>query len=186
MRHAGKGTIIYRQDDPALFRFEVVSGVIRTSYLFMDGRRQLIGFFVAGEVFGADQGFYKASAEVVSERAEVRRVSWGDRTEDERALSHALELVENSILLLGRRTALSRVAAFVTDLRARTGGGQSIPLPMSRTDIADFLGLTVETVSRSFSQLIRQRLIARPEAHEVRILDLRKLNALAGADFEDS
>jgi CRP-like cAMP-binding protein len=186
IRHARKGTIIYRQDDPAAFRFEVVSGVVRTSYLFMDGRRQLTGFFFAGEVFGADQGLYKTTAEVVSESAEVKRVSWGDRADDERALSQALDLVENSILLLGRRTALSRVAAFVADVRIRTGEQQSVSLPMSQTDIADFLGLTVETVSRSFSQLVRQRLIARPEPHLVRIIDLRRLNALAGTELEEA
>lgn len=177
---ARKGAIIYRQDDPAAFRFEVVSGVIRTTYLFEDGRRQLTGFFFDGDVFGTDQGFYKASAEVVSETAEVQRIRWGDRDADERALSQALELVENSVLLLGRRTALSRVAAFLADIRCRTGAKPQILLPMSRVDIADYLGLTVETVSRTFSQLIRRRVIAQLDQQQVRIIDQERLNALAG------
>jgi CRP-like cAMP-binding protein len=186
VRRAAKGTIIYRQNDPAAFRFEVVSGVVRTSYLFMDGRRQLTGFFFAGEAFGVEQGLYRTSAEVVSDGAEFRRFSWGDHDEDERALNQALELIENSILLLGRRTALSRMAAFLLDVRARTGEGGCIHLPMSQADMADFLGLTVETVSRSFSQLVRQRLITRLETHLVRFLDLGRLGALAGTEFEEA
>lgn len=186
IRKASKGTVIYRQDDPALARCEVVSGVVRTTYLFADGRRQITGFFFAGEVFGADQDFYKSSAEVVSQSADVRRSRWGALADDERALSRALELAENSVLLLGRRTALSRLAAFLVDIRTRTGERRHIQLPMPQADIADFLGLTVETVSRSFGELIRQRLIDRPEAQQVRILDLWRLNALAGVQFEGS
>ncbi|GGB88819.1 hypothetical protein GCM10011494_03900 [Novosphingobium endophyticum] len=180
IRNAAKGTVIYCQDDPASVRYEVVSGVICTSYLFADGRRQVTGFCFKGEVFGTDHGFYKSSAEVVSETAQIRRIRWGDSADDERALNNALELVENSILLIGRRTALSRIAAFLVDLRSRTGNAHWIPLPMSRADIADYLGLTVETVSRTFSQLIRKRLIAQPKHHLVRIIDQDRLNALAG------
>jgi CRP/FNR family transcriptional regulator/CRP/FNR family nitrogen fixation transcriptional regulator len=182
VRSERRGAVIYHQDDPALFRFEVISGVVRTAYLFSDGRRQLTGFCFEGEVFGTEQGFYKTSAEVVSESASVRCIRWGDSEEDEQALSKALELVENSILLLGRRTALKRIAAFLTDVRARTGGGEWIALPMSRCDIADYLGLTVETVSRTFSELIRKKLIAQPEPHRLRILDQQRLNALAGTE----
>jgi CRP-like cAMP-binding protein len=181
VRSVPKGTVIFRQDDPAPARYEVVSGVVRTTYLFADGRRQVTGFFFKGEDFGTDRGTYKTSAEVVSETAQVRRVRWGNGADDERALNKALLLLENSILLLGRRTALSRIAAFLLDVRARTDGSRRIPLPMSRTDIADYLGLTVETVSRTFSQLIRKRLIAQGEHHLVRIIDLEGLNALAGA-----
>jgi CRP-like cAMP-binding protein len=181
---APKGAVIYRQGDPTPFRYEVLSGVVRTTYLFADGRRQLTGFFFPGEGFGTDQATYKATAEVVSESAEVKRIRWGDSAEDERALSRALELSENAILLLGRRTALHRVAAFLTDIRLRTDGTRSIPLPMSRADIADYLGLTVETVSRTFSQLIRRRLIAQPRNHLVQILNQECLHALAGAEFE--
>jgi CRP-like cAMP-binding protein len=183
MRSESRGAVIYRQDDPALFRFEVASGVIRTVYLFSDGRRQLTGFCFKGEVFGTEQGFYKTSAEVVSERACVRCIRWGNGEDDEQALSKALELVENSILLLGRRTAAKRIAAFLTDVRARTGGGEWVALPMSRCDIADYLGLTVETVSRTFSELIRKRLIAQPEPHLLRILDQQRLNALGGTEI---
>jgi CRP/FNR family nitrogen fixation transcriptional regulator len=179
---ATKGAAIYHQDDPALFRFEVLSGVVRTIHLFADGRRQLIGFFYKGEVFGADQGFYRTSAEVVSDEAEIRRTRWGDGASDEQALAMALELAENSLLLLGRRTALARVAAFLADVLIRTGGRNPIPLPMSRIDIADYLGLTVETVSRTFNQLIREGLIAQTEHHCVEIIDLEQLNALASLE----
>jgi CRP/FNR family nitrogen fixation transcriptional regulator len=180
VRSVLKGAVIFRQDDPAQARYEVASGVVRTTYLFADGRRQVTGFFFKGEVFGTDRGTYKTSAEVVSETAQVRRIRWGDSADDERALNKALLLVENSILLLGRRTALSRIAAFLLDVCARSAGSRWIPLPMSRADIADHLGLTVETVSRTFSHLIRKRLIVQGKHHLVRIIDLEGLSALAG------
>ena len=178
---AQKGAIIYHQNDRAEFYFEVVTGVIRKTYLFADGRRQVTGFCFEGEVFGTDQGIYRTSAEVVSETARVRRFRWGDRAEDQRVLNTSAELLENSILLIGRRTALSRVAAFLADIRLRTEGSQWIPLPMPRVDIADYLGLSVETVSRTFSELIRKRYIAQPEHHRVQIVDQKRLAALAGA-----
>lgn len=181
IRKFKKGGIIYHQGDPAPFRFEVISGVVCTTYLFADGRRQLTGFFFVGDVFGADEEFHRASAEAVSETAEVLPIRWGDHDADERSLSKALELVENSILVLGRRTALSRVAAFLADVRVRTNGKARISLPMSRADVADYLGLTVETVSRTFSQLTRGRIIAQPEQHLVQIIDQERLNRLAGA-----
>ncbi|GFM28708.1 helix-turn-helix domain-containing protein [Novosphingobium sp. PY1] len=182
---AQKGAVIYHQNDLARFRFEVAAGVIRTTYLFADGRRQVTGFCFEGEVFGTDQGIYKTSAEVVSETARVRRFCWGDSAEDERALNKSLGLLENSILLIGRRTALSRVAAFLADIRLRTKGSQWIPLPMPRADIADYLGLTVETVSRMFSELRRKRLIAQLEDHLVQIIDQERLEALAGVGTDE-
>lgn len=174
-----KGQAIYRQDDTALFWYEVVSGMVRTCHLYMDGRRQLTGFACPGEIFGVDPGRYHNSAEVVTETAWVRRVRWGATGEDDRSLGRALTSAENSILLLGHRTAASRIAAFLLDLRTRMGAGPLVPLPMTRNDIADYLGLTVETISRTFTQLSRQGCILQDEPHHVRIADVLGLHAIA-------
>lgn len=181
-----KGQVIYRQGDPALFWFEVVSGMVRTSHLFLDGRRQLTGFFCPEEIFGADQGNYNSSAEAVTTIAWVRRVRWGTTAEDDHSLERALTSAENSILLLGHRTAAARIAAFLLDLRTRTSSGRLVPLPMPRCDIADYLGLTVETVSRTFTMLTRRKLINQNEPHHVRIDHLEGLYAVASGQDQDT
>lgn len=175
-----KGDAVYRQGDPGLFWFEVLVGMVRSVRLSPDGRRQLIGFCVPGDVFGAEQGCYRSSAEVVTDMAWVRRVRWGATDEDDQSLEKALAGAENSIVILGHRTAASRLAAFLLDLHHRTGAGPALALPMNRGDIADHLGLTVETVSRTFAQFVRRGLLTRQQPCHVVIADLEELRTLAG------
>jgi len=181
-----KGDAVYRQGDPGLFWFEVLVGMVRSVRLSPDGRRQLIGFWVPGDIFGAEQGFYRSSIEVVTDIAWVRRVRWGATDEDDQSLEKALAGAENSIVILGHRTAASRLAAFLLDLHCRTGAGPSLALPMTRGDIADHLGLTVETVSRTFAQFVRRGLLARQQHCQVDIADLEGLRALAGDSGPDT
>jgi CRP/FNR family nitrogen fixation transcriptional regulator len=175
-----KGEAVYCQGDPGLFWFEVIAGMIRCVRLYADGRRHLTGFHTPGDVFGAEQGCYNSSAEVVTDAAWVRRVRWGATDEDDRSLEKALASAENAILLLGHRTAASRLAAFLLDIHRRTSAARSLALPMTRSDIADHLGLTVETVSRTFAQFVRRGLLARQQPCQVDIADLEGLRTLAG------
>lgn len=175
-----KGEAVYHQGDPGHYWFEVIAGMVRSVRLSPDGRRQLTGFYIPGDIFGAEQGSYRSSVEVVTDEAWVRRVRWGATDEDDRSLEKALAGAENSILILGHRTAASRLAAFLLDLCCRTGAARSLALPMTRSDIADFLGLTVETVSRTFAQFVRRGLLARQQHCQVDIADLEGLRTLAG------
>lgn len=181
-----KGEAVYRQGDPGLFWFEVIAGMVRSVRLSPDGRRQLTGFYTPGDVFGAEQGCYRSSAEAVTDMAWVRRVRWGATDEDDRSLEKALAGAENSIVILGHRTAASRLAAFLLDIHRRTSAARSLALPMTRCDIADHLGLTVETVSRTFAQFVRKGILARQQPCHVDIADFEGLRSLAGDSEPDA
>lgn len=177
-----QGDVIYHQGDAAQCWFEVVRGMVLTAHVSFDGRRQITGFFVPGEIFGAEHGRHKASAEVVTPTARLRRVRWGAEEEGEGVFERALISAERSILLLGHRTAAERVAAFLRDLYARTGVGGLVHLPMHRSDIADYLGLTPETVSRALTALAKRGLIAHAGLHDFRIFDRAALALVANGD----
>lgn len=179
--HFLKGDTIYRQDDFSPYWFEILSGVVRTVHLFMDGRRQITGFFCTGDIFGADSERYRATAEAVSGDIWIRRFRWGVSGQDTCAMERALDSAENSIRLLGYRTADARIAAFILDLYFRLGANDHVDVVMSRSDIADYLGLTTGTVSRTFADLMRRGLIAQSDGHLVRMIDLERLRIVAGA-----
>jgi CRP/FNR family transcriptional regulator, nitrogen fixation regulation protein len=162
-----KGEIIYAQGDPATDWFEVVSGTVRTCHIYADGHRQLTGFFYLGDVFGIDSVSYQSSAEAVTAvtlRRCARLAGQPNRSDEMGApigiLQSALSNAQACIFLLGRRTATERVAAFLLATAKRLGVRGAIRLPMSRADIADHLGLTIHTVSRTLSELSRRGLIA--------------------------
>jgi CRP/FNR family transcriptional regulator, nitrogen fixation regulation protein len=178
----GQGDAIYHQGDPAHCWFEVTRGMILTAHVSFDGRRQITGFHVPGEIFGAEHGRHKASAEVVSSTAKVRRVRWSAEDLGDGVFERALISAERSILLLGHRTAADRVAAFLRDLYVRTGVGGLVHLPMQRSDIADYLGLTPETVSRALTALVKRGLIAHAGLHAFRIFDRVGLEVVANGN----
>lgn len=180
-----KGEPIYSQGDPCHYWFEVVSGVVRTCHFHADGHRQLTGFFYCDDVFGLDLGDYPESAEAVT-AVRLRRHARADAStpveghSQEMALRRALQSAQECIFLLGHRTAAERVAAFLVAMKDRAPAGTRFAVPMSRADIADHLGLTIHTVSRTISDLGRRRLIAFDTPHEVKILEVEKLRELAG------
>lgn len=155
---------IFGEDEHADYVYRIVSGAVRTCRILADGRRQIIGFHMPGEVFGcAATEHHRTSAEAITDT----RVLVFERSQLERLASHNveaacrlwamtardLEQAEEHVLTLGRRSAVERVGAFLLDLDDRAGVAGTIDLPMTRRDIADYLGLTLETVSRSLSQL---------------------------------
>jgi CRP/FNR family transcriptional regulator, nitrogen fixation regulation protein len=184
-----KGEIVYSQGDAATDWFEVMSGTVRTCFLYSDGHRQLTGFFYPGDVFGIDTGHYSSSAEAVT-AVTLRRCGRGFG-EDERmsdpqpvhgALQSALNSAQACIFLLGRRTAAERMAAFLLTTAKRFSTTKPFALPMSRSDIADHLGLTIHTVSRTLSEFVRRNLISLNGPQSVTIEDLSGLEQLADGD----
>lgn len=151
---------IYGQAEPVQRVYRVIHGAVRTTRLLSDGRRQVGEFYFPGDVFGLETGpdhRYSAEAlcdcEVLSMKrsavrgdvaaADLQRMIWD-------ATVRELDRTQEHVLMLGRKTACERVASFLLDIVGRNGAGD---LPMSRQDMADYLGLTIETVSRMLSQL---------------------------------
>ncbi len=190
-----KGEIVYAQGDPASDWFEVISGTVRTCYLYSDGHRQLTGFYYAGDVFGIEMGLHQASAEAVTnvKLRRIYRASHEDQSQHKAepakaasvVLETALRNAHACIFLLGHRTATERLAAFLLATSQRIGGSRRFQLPMSRSDIADHLGLTIHTVSRTLSDLVRRRMIALQGPQTILIEDRAGLYNLAGRSDED-
>jgi CRP-like cAMP-binding protein len=161
------------------------------SKLLADGRRRHIAeFCFAGDSFGFDSAEERGfSAEAVSDATVLRlpRAATERLIEQNPALARHLrdEMLKNldaaqhRLFLLGRMTACERVATFLIELSERSVGHCRVDLPMSRCDIADHLGLTVETVCRLLSAFKRRRLIAAPTAHRIELLDRPALAAIA-------
>lgn len=181
---------IFSEGDRAAYFYRVVSGVVRTSRLLSDGRRQIDAFHMAGDVFGIESGDeYRFCAEAVGNCTVVayRRSSLdtflGKDAQLARQLTAAmmrsLVRAQNHLLLLGRKTALEKIASFILDMAERLSDNDEIDLPMSRTDIADHLGLTIETVSRSLTQLEKQAVIKLPVARHIVLSDKAALQRLA-------
>lgn len=180
-----KGEIIYFQGDPCDSWFEVIAGVVRTCHFHLDGHRQLTGFFYQGDAFGVECGVRDSAAEAVTNIALVRRFAADDvqgASGQSHALERALDSANQFIFLLGRRHANDRVAAFLLIAAKRLAAGASIPLPMSRSDIADHLGLTIHTVSRTISGFAKRGLIELQGPQMIRLIDLAGLRAIAGEE----
>jgi CRP/FNR family transcriptional regulator len=165
--------VIFREGDPAGFLFNLVAGAVRIHKLLPDGRRQIVGFLVAGDFLGLaynDTYGYTAEAIGPARLCRVRRTEYEGLLAElpglEKRLftveSNELTVAQDQMLLLGRKTAKEKLATFLMQLAERAsrhGGDGMLELPMVRADIADYLGLTVETVSRTISQFKRDGLI---------------------------
>jgi CRP-like cAMP-binding protein len=173
---------IYGEGEAADFVYKVVSGAVRSMRLLADGRRQITGFHLAGDVFGVEIGVdRRASAEALTDAVVIvaRRATLTEIDQGARLWRHALAELDRSrdhVLTLGRRSAAERVASFLVEMAERTHAGGELTLPMSRQDMADFLGLTIETVSRTLTKLQADGLI---EIRCCRVVRLRRPNALA-------
>lgn len=182
-----KGDTIYHQGDPARYWYEVISGIVRTCRFFDDGHRQLTGFFYSEDVFGVEGPAHREAAEAVTDvilsRQAQDALDLGDKGAEiarDKVLAKALESARQSIFLFGHRTAANRLAAFLIGIAERPGASAGVQLPMTRSDIADHLNLTLHTVSRTISEFVRSDLIALDGPQKVRILSLDGLRAVAG------
>jgi CRP/FNR family transcriptional regulator, anaerobic regulatory protein len=191
------GETLFSEGDDADSVYEVVRGMLRLCKLLSDGRRQITGFLSAGQFLGlAPEGVCVYTAEAITEVTLCRyKRSAFDRLIDEvpgfakRVLavaSHELSAAQNQMLLLGRKAAVEKVASFLLLMADQAGESEdgTIGLPMTRSDIADYLGLTIETVSRTLTKLKQDRLIALPTPDRIRIRDRDQLEELAAGETE--
>jgi CRP-like cAMP-binding protein len=188
------GQLIFNEGQRACRWYEVVQGTVRTCRFHLDGQRHLTGFFFSGDVFGAEDGHYATAAEAVTDVVlrcyRVDNIARNDdpmppKDDTVSILFRAMSSAQRYQFIMGCRTAAERLAAFLLCLQQKAGKNPELLLPMSRNDIADFLGLTIHTVSRTFTDLSRRGLIAVIGRHSVAIRDRPGLCALAG-EPEDS
>jgi CRP-like cAMP-binding protein len=171
---------IYRENDRADHVYQVISGTVRTCRVLLDGRRQIGDFYLPGDLFGMEIGSrHTFSAEAVI-GAEVMAFKHSQvSTQMWALLGRELRRTQNHLLMLVR-TAPERVAGFLLEMAERSELSDEIELPMPRQDIADYLGLTIETVSRTFTQLENQSAIALPTSKRIVLRNraaLRRLNS---------
>jgi CRP/FNR family transcriptional regulator, anaerobic regulatory protein len=186
---------VFAQDEMTTSFYNLRQGVMRLYKLLPDGRRQIVGFALPGDFLGiATSTHHCFSGDAIGPVAVCRfsRTTFAGFIEDKPHLLRRInELVvrelsqaQDHIVLLGRRSAEEKVAAFLISWRDRLvqtrGPSKTVLLPMSRQDIADYLGLTIETVSRTFTKLERDGVIEIMPA-SVRLLDLKRVEALAAA-----
>jgi CRP/FNR family nitrogen fixation transcriptional regulator len=174
-----EGAVIYAQGDKAGPLYFVEFGCIRICRLSADGRRQITAFHTAGEVFGFEAGHEHESYAESVDGAGVRVLRTASGAEPAGSLLllaiRSLARTQNHLMVLGRRNANERMAALLLDLSERQGNDQLVQLPMQRNDIADYLGITFETVSRILRYLKDQRIIRLKAVNEIEILDLEAL-----------
>jgi CRP-like cAMP-binding protein len=187
-----RGQEIYRAGDPVDSCYRILRGAVRTVGLDEDGRRQIAEFLLAGDLLGFDSlGTHHLSAEALTE---VLILRYPRRPIDSLAEQHSalalrlrdlslqkLRRAHETMFLLGRKSAGERIATFLLDLAERSPGrtNDSVELPMTRGDIADHLGLTIETVSRTIAQFGRDGTIAVMKCG-IEIRDRKALTAYRG------
>lgn len=184
------GDTLFSQGDPALSVYTLTEGMLKTYKILSDGRRQVTGFHMPGDFVGTSfEEFHGFTAEAVEDcrvcAFPVRR--FDDFVEDHQPMERELyiaaarELAEaqQQMVLLGRKTASERIASFFLALSDRSKAGDVVSLPMSRSDIADYLGLTKETVSRVLSDLKSSRVVRLQAIDRVEILERPRLRQIA-------
>lgn len=182
---------IYGEGEPADYLYKVLSGTVRTYKVLKDGRRQVGDFYLPGDLFGLETGDVHAfAAEAITNTKVllIRRSAVAALASRDTAFARQLlmvtgrevDRVRDHVMLL-IKTAQERVAAFLLEMadRIHTGKDREVELPMRRQDIADYLGLTIETVSRTLTQLESIDAIALPTSRRIVLRNrsvLRRLN----------
>ena len=180
---------IYAEGDRPEFVYEVLDGAVRTCRLLSDGRRQIEDFHFAGDCFGLELGVsHRTTAEALGQasvrvvrRSAVSELAARDHEAARRLwrlTADELRRSQEHVMMLGRRSATERVAGFLLDLVRRTDAEDELDLAMSRQDIADYLGLTIETVSRTFTQLQANRHITTHGCRHIVLCDAERLAEL--------
>ena len=194
-RHAGlvasefsyrKDEEIYGEDEPAEYVYQIIRGAVRTYKLLSDGRRQIGAFHLPGDVFGLESGTaHRLAAEAIIDTTVrlVKRRSLEQAAESDLQVARKLwtmtagELrhAEDHMLLLGRKSAMERVANFLLEMDRRLAVTGMMALPMCRRDIGDYLGLTLETVSRTLSQLHGEGVLGFSGARQIVLRNRQRL-----------
>jgi CRP/FNR family nitrogen fixation transcriptional regulator len=180
---------IYGEDEPSDYVYQVVCGSVRCYKLLSDGRRQIGAFYLPGDVFGLESGpVHRLTAEAVVDTTVrlVKRRSLdqaaGVAVQVARSLwtmtAGELRHAEDHMLLLGRKSAMERVASFLLEMDHRLAATGMMALPMCRRDIGDYLGLTLETVSRALSQLHNDGVLGFSGARQIVLRNRQRLRNL--------
>jgi len=186
---------LFYEGDPADTLYNVTRGCVRLSKMLADGRRQITGFLLPGDFLGL--AYYESYAYTAEAIASVRVCVFprdkfqrllGEFPEFEHRLlsraSNELASAQDQLLLLGRKGAKEKLASFLLLLRrramARGNADPALDLPMTRNDIADYIGLTTETVSRTFTKLVDEGVLGLPSPQHVVIHAREVLEELAG------
>jgi CRP/FNR family transcriptional regulator, nitrogen fixation regulation protein len=183
---------VFGEGERAEHVYRVMSGAVRTIRFSTDGRRQIVAFHLPGDVFGLERNAehsFSAEALIDSDVLLLRRSLIDKAAAESVAAAQALlqlsagllHEAQEHALVLGRKGAGERVAAFILKLAERCNTGRELELPMSRADIADYLALTIETVSRAFTQMERDRAIALPSSRHVVVKSRMALEELQAA-----
>lgn len=187
MRFA-RNTEIFGEEEPAEYLYQVITGAVRTYRMLDDGRRQICAFYLPGDIFGVEAGdMHLSTAEAISDAQVlvVKRSSVLARAEHEKDLAKQLWMLtvrelrrvqQHSLVLI--KNAEERVAGFLLEMAGRNPGGASVELTMSRQDIADYLGLTIETVSRTFTHFVQSGVITLETSRRIRFCNRAALNRL--------
>jgi CRP/FNR family nitrogen fixation transcriptional regulator len=179
---------IYGEKERAEYLYKVLKGSVRTYKVLQDGRRQIGAFHLPGDVFGfevGDEHTYSAEAIVDCQLLLVRRTSVAALAARDGSVARQLwamtvaelQRAQDHIMLLVKG-AQERVAGFLLEMSKRSFDSDEINLPMSRQDIADYLGLTIETVSRSLTQLEHAAAIALPSSRHIVLCNRETLTRL--------
>jgi CRP/FNR family nitrogen fixation transcriptional regulator len=177
---------IYGEGEPSEYVYQVIRGAVRTYKLLNDGRRQIGAFHLAGDVFGLDPGTsHRLTAEAITDTTVrlVKRRSLEAAAGSNVRVAHNLWTMtandlrhaEDHMLLLGRKTAMEKVATFLLEMDRRLAKAGMMALPMCRRDIGDYLGLTLETVSRALSQLNDQGILVFSSARQIVLRNRQRL-----------
>ncbi len=181
---------VFGEDEPAEYLYKVVSGGVRTYKILDDGRRQVGAFHLPGDIFGFEFGDkHTLSAEAMSDAKVlvVKRSALGALAGRDASIaqelfaltSRQLQRMQGRVLLLVK-SAQERVASFLLEMAERSPEGNTIELPMSRQDIADYLGLTIETVSRTLTYLQGAAMIELPASRRVVLRNRSALSHMNG------
>jgi CRP/FNR family nitrogen fixation transcriptional regulator len=180
---------IYGEDEPAEYVYQIVCGAVRTYNLLSDGRRQIGAFHLPGDVFGLEVGAnHRLAAEAIVDTTVrlVKRRSLEQAAATDPQVSHKLWTMtaddlrhaEAHMLLLGRKSAMERVATFLLEMDRRLAVAGMMALPMCRRDIGDYLGLTLETVSRALSHLNDEGVLGFSGARQIVLRNRQRLRNL--------
>jgi CRP-like cAMP-binding protein len=187
-RRWGRDQEIYRRGDPVQCWFRLETGVARKSTLLGDGRRRIVDFLFPGDFFGISSRRYR-EFDVTAVTGNTLVACYPCHRLEALANSHpevgrrlrelaadSIARLQERILVLGHVTAPAKVSAFLLEMAERScGDSAAVILPMSRYDIADYLAISVETVSRALTDLRHRKVIRLPSKHEVTIIDLAML-----------
>jgi len=179
---------IYGENEPAEYLYKIISGTVRTYKVLADGRRQIGSFYLPGDLFGLESGDeHSFSAEAIAackvlviKRSALLALAARDNDVAQQlwtSTGRELRRVQDHILLL-IKTAQERVVGFLLEMADRVQMGNSVELPMSRQDIADYLGLTIETVSRTLTNLEKSAAIELPTSRRIVLRNRLALNQL--------